>query len=306
MGRIGCAEQALELASDLARCTRRADDQQPGDGGFVAEVRPPNPGRKRLRLVPRPPDLLFEPPQLGFDLGGDDQALPWLVKGDVDESTRRAANCDLDVGTPARTDDREQSLGDACLVTVADGGTGIRVVARREVRPERRAEPCIGLERRMGFARGDPREVWRRNVGRAGEFGHRHAGVGTEALEIAHEPDPELTRGPLASPRELRRAHDPIGALGAHRRRTGGSPVVRFPSVGLPRRNPPGHDSRGLSVAHDRSGSATTDPAPWLARHRPTVTSQGSNGPPSSAIRTCAVTPAAGLLTDREHVFYSS
>jgi hypothetical protein len=65
------------------------------DLGFLAEMRPSHPRRKRIRLVPRPSDLLFEPPQLGFDFGGDDHALPGLVKCNVDEPTRRAANGDL-------------------------------------------------------------------------------------------------------------------------------------------------------------------------------------------------------------------
>jgi hypothetical protein len=95
-----------------------------------------------------PPQLLFDPPDVGVNLRHDDD--PWrVVEDSVDDTTDRATDANLAETFPSRREVCKEACADGSLKVVADRMADTRLDAYREATSQGSGDPCRHLEARV-------------------------------------------------------------------------------------------------------------------------------------------------------------
>lgn len=184
----GGRERLPELPREAPGSTGCSHDHEPRDlDAFAGGVWPRVGRRERRGLLCVPAQELLEPADVGFDLACDSEAFDRVMEDDVDPATRRAADGHLGPALPARMGSAQQSLGDRCLVPVAECWTGVGVEAAGEVSAESRGQATVGLERRCSRPGFDPRQVALCDPGGSRQLRLGYACVLTHATNVRAE-----------------------------------------------------------------------------------------------------------------------
>jgi len=162
-----------------------------------------------LGFLTAPANLLLEPPQVGLDLGSDDDSGSRVPQDGVDDAACGLRDRDLQIRPPARVQRTEERLDHRRLDAVVNSGAVAGEVAEAQIGADGDADRNEDLGARAGLPGLNPAEIRCIDPGRAAQ--RRDGDVRVET----HPPD-VLARVEIEAPKAASGFTSDLGASRVH------------------------------------------------------------------------------------------